>query len=278
MKYNFPESTIENPLKFFEFAYSMDGQNQLRKEYLSDTFDIDELGDPKFDLDKDFVYNVYSDEETGECHKYKYWFKDYLNAEFKVQRNKSHNFFILRLDLCNLFQGEKYVLQKFLRIMDNCLIWVGNSNIPLLKSHLYYIKRFKTDLEQLFNFRTGLSTKSLQEIEIEKLKKIISELNFIEIGSNDTFLHFLLCQDTNFVKSKIQVRCDNRQFHYIMEKFMSIGYPISFGMNELIKSKIFLRASDKSPFTYSNVYNVSSKNKINKPKKAKEFDSLFSQF
>lgn len=278
MIYFFPESSSENPLSFFEFVYSEKGQRHLKREFLSDEFDLDNLDEPKFDLEKDTFPYIDQDIETGELTEIHYSFKDYLNQKFNRERSKSYNQFAKRIDACNSTSEEAFVLEKFHRILERCLVWVSKNHIPLKNGHIKNIQRLKSDLELTFKYRTGLSFESLDMVEIEKLKKIISELSFIQNADNDNFLHFLLCDNINSFTAKIQVRCDNRQFHYILDKFISIGFPVSFGMKEIIKSKIFLRDSDSKPFTASNIYNVSSKNKLTAPKKVKEIDEIFSLF
>jgi hypothetical protein len=276
-KFYFSESTIENPVKFFEFALSQKGQVHLKKEFLSISYDPD-FPQPEFDLEKECLVEDYYDYEDDETTRVEYWYRDFVAKKFFTEKNKSISLFSTRLDNCNTAADENYVLKKFQRILYRLIKITEKNAYPLEKNISIFLSNFINDLEKIHGYRTGLSSISLEQSVEEKLKKIIEDLSFIKSADNDNFLHFLLCNDINSVTSKIQVLCDNRQFHYILYKFISIGYPVSFGMTEIIKSEIFLRESDGNPFTASNFYNVSSKNKSTTPKKAKEIDKVFSQF
>ncbi len=143
------------------------------------------------------------------------------------------------------------------------------------------MKRFINDLKHTFKYRAGILANSLEEIHSIKLEKMIVELidlDFISTDEKDRFLNFILSNDIKSFGSTIQLKCDNRQFHYIIEKFLSIGYPQTNTMKDIIESNVFLRKSDKKVFSLSNLYNASSTNKINCPKNKKKIDLIFSEF
>ena len=281
MNFFYPTSSIENPFLFFEFIYSEKGQSELRKEYLSYQFDLDEF-DPFFDLEKDVISSYHNDSETGEEVNFDFSFISFLNSKLSSQISFSLTKFSLRIDGCNSKNEEKFVLDKFEQRFNKLIIWVENSKIPHKKENIKFLKRFINDFKHTFEYSAGIIVNSLLELHSIKLEKIIAELiaelDFISSDQKDRLLDFILSNDIKSFGTQIQLKCDNRQFHFIMEKFLSIGLPQSKTMKDIIESNVFLRKSDKKVFTFSNLYNVSSTNKVNSPKNKKKIDQIFSQF
>ncbi len=281
MNFFYPTSSIENPFLFFEFIYSEKGQSELRKEYLNYQFDLDEF-DPFFDLEKDVISSYHNDSETGEEVNFEYSFKSFLNSKLSSQIAFSLSKFSLRIDSCNSKQEEIFVHDKFEKRLYKLIVWVEDSKIPFKKENIKFLKRFVNDLKYTFEYMAGLTVHSLLELHSIKLEKIIAELiaelDFISSDQKDRLLDFILSNDIKSFDTQIQLKCDNRQFHFIMEKFLSIGFPQSVMMKDIIESNVFLRKSDKKVFTFSNLYNVSSTNKVNSPKNKKKIDQIFSEF
>jgi hypothetical protein len=281
IRYYFPDSTFENPLGFFEYAYSKKGLDHLRREFLSIEYDPD-LELPDIDLDKEPVNQYFSDGPDEEPVIVTTWYRDYLSSKLFEQKKKSLELFKKRLDSCNSADEEKYVLKKFQKILIRISSLIQHNSIPLKKGNLKFIDGLIKDLERTYEYRTGISSKSIEQTAEEKLKLIvaglISEIDFIDPAMSDEMMDFLLVANLSEFNRTIKVSCDNRQFQYVLTKFLSLGYPCGFSVNEIINHKIFLRSRDGKPYTLSNIYNVSSKNKSTNPKKFKEINKIFSQF
>jgi len=189
--------------------------------------------------------------------------------------------FSLRIDSCNSKQEEIFVHDKFEKRLYKLIVWVEDSKIPFKKENIKFLKRFVNDLKYTFEYMAGLTVHSLLEIHTIKLKKIIADLvklGFISSDQKDRLLDFFLSNDIKSFGSQIQIKCDNRQFHFIIEKFLSIGFPQSVMMKDITESNVFLRKSGKGVFTRSTVHNASSDNKVNSPKNEEKIDQIFSQF
>jgi len=280
MNFFYPTSSFENPFLFFEFIYSEKGQSELRKEYLSYQFDLDEF-DPVFDLEKDVMSSYHNDSETGEEVKLDFSFISFQNSKLSSQIAFSLSKFSLRIDSCNSKQEEIFVHDKFEKRLYKLIVWVEDSKIPFKKENIKFLKRFVNDLKYTFEYMAGLTVHSLLEIHTIKLKKIIADLvklGFISSDQKDRLLDFFLSNDIKSFGSQIQIKCDNRQFHFIIEKFLSIGFPQSVMMKDITESNVFLRKSGKGVFTRSTVHNASSDNKVNSPKNEEKIDQIFSQF
>jgi hypothetical protein len=280
MNFFYPTSSFENPFLFFEFIYSEKGQSELRKEYLSYQFDLDEF-DPVFDLEKDVMSSYHNDSETGEEVNFDFSFISFLNSKLSSQIAFSLSKFSLRIDSCNSKQEEIFVHDKFEKRLYKLIVWVEDSKIPFKKENIKFLKRFVNDLKYTFEYMAGLTVHSLLEIHTIKLKKIIADLvklGFISSDQKDRLLDFFLSNDIKSFGSQIQIKCDNRQFHFIIEKFLSIGFPQSVMMKDITESNVFLRKSGKGVFTRSTVHNASSDNKVNSPKNEEKIDQIFSQF
>jgi hypothetical protein len=137
MNFFYPTSTIENPLLFFEFIYSEKGQSELRNEFLSFQYDLDEF-EPFFDLENDVMHSSHNDSETGETIEFDFSFKSFLNSKLSNQITASLSNFSLRIDSCNSKKEEIFVHDKFEKRLYKLIVSVEDSKIPFKKENIKF--------------------------------------------------------------------------------------------------------------------------------------------
>lgn len=284
MKYYFTESTVDNPLAFFEFIYTARGLRTLEKEFLH-TFIVDPEveSDPIYKMEDVYDLHVYYDEETGDEYQDKYTFLDHLRKKMNSEKNTSLNLFQRRIDSCNSPEEEKYVYTKFDKILDTRIDFMKKHKVAFASKHHKFLENFKNSLVRVYKFRTGKKPVTVEESFADQLSniiyKLVSEINLTTPDKANELTDIFLSEDYTKRKSTIKICCENRQFRYVLDQLKErLG--IRFKIKDIASSGIFLKpggtefkADDLSAAKYSK---SASGDRAMPPKNKELIDKIFS--
>lgn len=216
MKRIFFEGDYWGPFRFFDQVFSIQGQNELKREFLEEVFNIseDQYNDPSFDfldiicnLETYVVSNSYESEDGTIEIEYSY--KHFLNQKFKIELKK---IFILIDDHINFHTNSlneiQFKIQKYQNEISSYRTFLDSNEVVCKKIYLNLITRFIKRFNELLKNNKIQSINQFNlspliignKIDIDKLVDNIIDVNLFDDSIDKLELKKLITyQSTDFV-------------------------------------------------------------------------------
>ena len=214
MKRIFFEGDYWGPFRFFDQVFSIQGQNELKREFLEEVFNIseDQYNDPSFDsldiicnLETYVVSNSYESEDGTIEIEYSY--KHFLNQKFKIELKK---IFILIDDHINFHTNSlneiQFKIQKYQNKTSKYSIFLASNNVTCQNLYLNLLSRLNKRFNVILENNKIQSIKQINlslftdEKNIDKLVDKIIDVNLFDDSIEKSDLKKLVTyQPTDFV-------------------------------------------------------------------------------
>ena len=214
MKRIFFEGDYWGPFRFFDQVFSIQGQNELKREFLEEVFNIseDQYNDPSFDsldiicnLETYVVSNSYESEDGTIEIEYSY--KHFLNEKFKIELKK---IFILIDDHINFHTNSlneiQFKIQKYQNKISKYRSFLSTNSVTCQKLYLNLLSRLNKRFNVILENNKIQSIKQINlslftdEKNIDKLVDNIIDVNLFDDSIDKLELKKLITyQSTDFV-------------------------------------------------------------------------------